>query len=516
MHLFTSVKLMIVVLFVLNGCGGGGGSSTGGSTDGTSSSVDISGVVSYDKVHPNSNYIGLDYGHITQEPARAIQIDAVGTSNQIIATGTTDNTGRYTLSVPTNTQLKIRVSAKMFKSGSPSWDVVVEDSNNRNALYVLEGSTVSSGTANSQRNLNAPSGWGGSRYTGTRAAAPFAMLDTIYTSMQKVLEVDGAVVFPPLVVNWYAGNVDGTYYTDGNLFIFGDEDLDTDEYDDHVISHEWGHYYEDKLSRSDSIGGSHGGDDTLDIRVAFSEGWGNAFSAIALENPVYYDTFGDAQANGFNFNVESGTSETKGWYNEFSVQRILYDAYDDVEDGVDIVSFGFAPIHKVFTGAYKTAAAFTSLFTFITALKNENTAQTEEIDALTSAENIAPITDIYGTGRTNQAANYPYSTLTLGTTLQVQTKNTFGTYNTLNNRKYVRFTVSTPKTYTITVTQTNGSNADPDFALFDVSPFNLLRVSESIVLGSEQSSVSLGAGEYLLDVSDFNDISTANFNVTIN
>jgi len=305
MRLFTSVKLMIVVLFVLNGCGGGGGSSTGDSTDGTSSSVDISGVVSYDKVHPNSNYIGLDYGHITQEPARAIQIDAVGTSNQIIATGTTDNAGRYTLSVPTNTQLKIRASAKMFKSGSPSWDVAVEDSSNRSALYVMEGSIASSGTASSQRNLNAPSGWGGSRYTGTRTAAPFAMLDSIYTSMQKVLEVDGAVIFPSLVVNWYAGNVDGTYYTDGNLFIFGDEDLDTDEYDDHVISHEWGHYYEDRLSRYNSIGGLHSGEEALDIRVAFSEGWANAFSAIALGNPVYYDTVGDAQANGFNFNVES-------------------------------------------------------------------------------------------------------------------------------------------------------------------------------------------------------------------
>jgi hypothetical protein len=52
--------------------------------------------------------------------------------------------------------------------------------------------------------------------------------------------------------------VDYTYYTDGGLFIYGDEDLDTDEYDDHVL-HEWGHHYEDKFSRSDSIGGEHGG-----------------------------------------------------------------------------------------------------------------------------------------------------------------------------------------------------------------------------------------------------------------
>jgi len=133
-----------------------------------------------------------------------------------------------------------------------------------------------------------------------------------------------------------------------------------------------------------------------------------------------------------------------------------------------------------------------------------------------SAENIATITDIYGTGRTNQVANYPYSTLTLGTTLQVQTNTTFGTINTLGNRKYVRFTVITPKTYTITVAQTNGSSADPDFDIYDTAPFRLIGSSQGEIAGREQTSVSLGAGEYLLDVSDFNNISTANFNVTIN
>jgi hypothetical protein len=342
------------------------------------------------------------------------------------------------------------------------------------------------------------------------------MLDTIYASMQKVLEADVGAVFPPLLVNWYAGNVDGTYYTEGGLFIFGDENLDTDEYDDHVIAHEWGHYYEEKFSRSDTIGGDHGEEDILDIRVAFSEGWGNAFSAMALEHPVYFDTFDAMQANGFNFNIESGTTTTKGWYNESSIQRILYDVYDDVEDGVDSLSFGFAPIHQVLTGAQKTTPAFTSLFTFITALKAQNSADSGAIDALVSVENIATITDIYGTGRVNKAEDYPYSNLTLGTPVSLQTSTLYGIYNTLDNRKYVRFTIATAGTYTITVTQTNGSNADPDFALFDVLPFNPLRVSESIVLGSEQSSVSLSAGEYLLDVSDYKNISSATFNVTVN
>ncbi|HQR74317.1 MAG TPA: hypothetical protein PLH07_00215 [Sulfurovum sp.] len=507
------LRLSVLVLIALNGCGGG--SSTSTSVADSTALVTVSGIITYDKVHPNSDYVGLDYTHITQEAAKAIQVDAVDTNNQIIATTTTDSAGRYALSVPVNTQLKIRASAKMLKAGTPNWNVAVIDQSNANALYVMEGAFASSGTADSQRTLNAPSGWGGSSYTGTRTAAPFAMLDTIYASMQKVLEADAGAVFPPLLVNWYAGSVEGTYYSDGGLYIFGDEDFDTDEYDDHVIAHEWGHYYEDKFSRTDSIGGAHSEEDTLDIRVAFSEGWGNAFSAMALEHPVYFDTFDAKQANGFNFNVESGTSTTRGWYNESSIQRILYDVYDDVEDGVDSLSFGFAPIHQVLTGAQKTTPAFTSLFTFITALKAENSVSGEAIDALVFDENITTITNIYGTERVKN----PYSNLTLGTPLSLQTSTTYGIYNTLDNRKYVRFTIATAGTYTITVTQTNGSdgsNADPDFDIYATASFQRIGFSWSEVVGSEQSSVSLSAGEYLLDVSDFNDVENATFNVTVN
>ena len=59
---------------------------------------------------------------------------------------------------------------------------------------------------------------------------------------------------------------------------------DSDEYDRHIIIHEWGHYFEDKLSRADSIGGPHGLSDRLDFRVAFGEGWGNAISAIITDD----------------------------------------------------------------------------------------------------------------------------------------------------------------------------------------------------------------------------------------
>ena len=76
------------------------------------------------------------------------------------------------------------------------------------------------------------------------------------------------------------------------IYILGDFAAgDTDEFDQSVIAHEFGHYFEDRFGRSDSIGGDHGGSATLvDLRVAFGEGWGNAFSGMVLGDPIYRDS----------------------------------------------------------------------------------------------------------------------------------------------------------------------------------------------------------------------------------
>jgi len=95
---------------------------------------------------------------------------------------------------------------------------------------------------------------------------------------------------------------------DGNLYILGDADSDTDEYDDHVIIHEWGHYFEQSFSRADSIGGPHGSGDRLDIRVAFGEGWGNAFSAIATDNPIYL--------------ILKGFKANSNWFFQMEIRRV--------------------------------------------------------------------------------------------------------------------------------------------------------------------------------------------------
>ena len=78
-----------------------------------------------------------------------------------------------------------------------------------------------------------------------------------------------------------------------HIALMSDLAADTDEFDQHVIAHEFGHYIEYNFSRADNIGGSHGLGDKLDPRVAFGEGFGYAFAAIVLNDPVARDSAND-------------------------------------------------------------------------------------------------------------------------------------------------------------------------------------------------------------------------------
>jgi hypothetical protein len=217
---------------------------------------------------------------------------------------------------------------------------------------------------------------------------------------------------------------------------------DAEEFDTHVIAHEWGHFFEDNFSRSDSIGGAHGLGDLLDMRVAFGEGFATALAGIMLQNPQYCDTlWSRGILSGFEIDIENEFSGTAGWFNELSVMRIIYDLWDSSNDGADDSSIGFAPIWNVMTGPQAGTEAFTSIFTFATYLKQEGTGQNAFIDALLNEQNIdAANLDIFGSMETNDGPGsgsdvFPlYTTLTLGTTERVCVNSNFDTSSRNGNR----------------------------------------------------------------------------------
>jgi len=476
--------------------------------------ISISGTIKYERasVIHSSSASRLDFSNLTTDTAKQINVKLIDEKGGIVDSVFTNDQGQYKFAnLPKKTNYKIRVYAKMLKTSA--WDVKVIDNTHGGSLYAIEGSMASTGSSNTIRNLTASAT--------NKGAPPFAILNSVYEAIEKVRSADASVVFPPLRLNWSVNNIEtGTYY-DGtdNIFISGDQRGDSDEYDKHIIIHEWGHFFENKLSRADNIGGQHGSNEYLDIRVAFGEGFGNAFSAIVTDDPIYYDTMGNS---GWHMDIEAERPSHPGWFSESSIQRILYDLYDGDIDGSDTLALGFKPMYDVLVGQQKKTQAFTSIFSFIHALKNENSVSSTEIDAIVSSESIAPINDIYGENRTLTVSGQTlplYRTVDIGGSINICTSNTYGTQrfprnNKLNHHKYVRFSITSENEYHILVKQSNGRSADPDFILFKTLPFENILSSEDE--GTERQTVRLKKGDYLLDISDASNVSLGCFDVSVN
>ncbi len=469
--------------------------------------VTISGRVNYEFVPPNPGCSGLNFAGTVARPIRAatVQIidDAAGT---VIASTTSNDVGDYSIAnIPALTMVRLRVRAELKRSGSPSWDVEIRDNYDdsgsppplqQRPLYVVDSAAFNAGGADQTRNLTAPTGWGVTSYTGNRAAAPFSILDAIYSGMQLVLTVSPGATFDPLDAYWsvnntsdngdinlgelgssfYSSDPEGDSVRNPSLFLLGDASNDTEEFDQNVVAHEWGHYFEDSFSRSDSIGGAHALGDSLDARVAFGEGWATALAAMALAEPQYCDTGAAGSGNGFGINAESSNFGPQGWFNEVSVVTLLWDLYDDNDEGNDAGSLGFAPIFATMTGPQASTAAFTSVFSFAAELRSmlDSTDQAF-LDAQLTRENITPtVIDIWGDTETNDIGGgrdvLPLYTdhVADGSVLNVCTNSDYDrpdrTGNKLAEHRFLRLTVPATDTYDVLVETTTPTppTADPD------------------------------------------------------
>jgi hypothetical protein len=431
--------------------------------------IHITGNLTYDFVSATTGK--LNFEGTTQKPMRNVFVELLNAGDDSVVSSTsTDDLGAYDFSITSAGNIKLRIYAEMK---TPS--VIIQDNTNGNAEYALVTPAYNI-TASTVKDIRALSGWSGTNaagtYSGTRVAAPFAMLDSVYTITSKIKSVRPAIVFPQLKVNWSINNVgvDGdptlgqiitSHYDSGTnqLYILGKADVDTDEYDNHVIVHEWGHFLEKNISRSDSMGGSHSFGDEKDMSVAFGEGWGNAISAMAFDPDVYYsDTSGSRQQSGFRISLESSTDTNKGWFSEVSVQEILYDLYDSTNEAGDNLSLGMGPILDILIGYQKTTPAATSIFSFIYGLKLANPGLVSDINTLVATKNIATITNPYGTAEVNDGGwdkNLPvYNSITLGGAAVAISlygnfgalNNFYGVYNAVFNNKYLRFTATTTTT----------------------------------------------------------------------
>jgi len=449
------------------------------------SNVNVTGAVTFARVpFAATGNRGLDYANPVQRPARGVTVRAKDAGTQaVLATGSTDETGNYTLSVASNTTIAIEVVARLQRTGTPSWDVRAQDgiSGNSPYTYALAGSFNSS--AGGSHNVAIPTGISAAGVApGARPSGPFAALDTIYQGMQTILGVAPNTIFPALIVDW-GSQADGTFFTAGggqHIALLSDLTKDTDEFDQHVVAHEFGHYIEHNFSRADNIGGAHGLGDMLDIRVAFGEGFGYAFAAMVLNDPIARDSYfdGTLQRSG-SFNVETnpptGSDDQACWCSESSVWSLLWDLYDANADANDTLALGFGPLWSVLIGAQKDTPAFTSVFSFVSALKAARPADAAAIDTLVAAQQITTAgIDAFATTESHFVPGVsPLASLPLYTNISVgagpvtiATTDDAGHHNKLGTHRYFRFTPTSPGTVNISVSSSNPSNPDPDFRVF--------------------------------------------------
>jgi hypothetical protein len=357
----------------------------------TLSAVTVAGKLEFVLFNAFSSCNGLNLNNPVDQAMRGVTVQLLA-GNSVLDATFTDNNGDYSFSnVDANQDVRIRVRAELLNGGATSWNVEVRDNTastnlplTERPLYVLDFPEFNTGTKNIfDADFLAASGWDGSSFSGTRAAGPFVLLDAVMDAMLLVASVDATANFSPLDIYWSvnnvltspsdidAGELPSTFYSNSGLFILGDADTDADEYDVNITVHEWGHYFEDKLSRSDSFGGRHAIGESLDPRVAFSEGFAYGLAAIALENPIGCDTRSQNGANnggGTNWESSSGGG-LAGWFNEYSVGSMIYDLWDTNVDGSDNSSIGFAPIYQTMVGPQRNTPAFTSMFSFASGLR---------------------------------------------------------------------------------------------------------------------------------------------------
>ncbi|MFY0568145.1 hypothetical protein ACN28E_30525 [Archangium lansingense] len=428
-HLFGRALTLGALLALATGCPGGGDDDDdgGGGTPKT-----LTGQVTYDFVPATYSSLTdsgtLAFNQATKRPVRNAVVQ-VRQGSRILATTNTTEQGNYQLTyTPAATgELSLDVLAK---TSSPQ--IQVEDNTDSNSIWAMGSSITSTSTT---LNVHASHGWTGNAYEAShRVAAPFAILDSMYTAARAFMAVR-TVTFPALKVNWSpdnvpqggdkaAGFISTSHFSpsENEIYILGKEGADTDEFDSHVIVHEWGHYFENNLSRSDSPGGPHGRGDILDPRIAFGEGYGNGIAAILLPESLYVDThWGPDGLTSFGFDAETEPLDTDdpepGVFSETSVHRLLYDLYDSgTNESYDQVALGLGPIYDALVGLQKTTPSMTTIASFITALKEMKVVSNASVDTLLARYSMGPITSVWGEGDSKMSGIYvgvstlPYST----------------------------------------------------------------------------------------------------------
>ncbi len=384
--------------------------------------ANVVGTVTADAPSINTSTGAHNYAQLRSFPVRGVAMELLDAANNnaVLMQTDSDGEGKYRfIGVDAGKSVVVRAKAQLKSSRAagvttgPLWDVAVRDNTSAGApkaMYTLDAAPITTVAGDTTVNLNASVGFdaqGNASADGARQSAAFSILEVIYSGTSKILETDPNLSMPALNVYWSPANVGtggdrergqiGTsHFASGGampgLFILGKADADTDEFDQGVLGHEFGHYLQSALSYSDNPGGSHATGEFKDASLAYGEGYGTALGGLLIGSPFYIDSSGPRQAAGSitNLTIASPEGKRKGFYSEESVGYVMYNMG---------VRHGFAPFWKA-VSAMRTGHESATLFSFLARFIEANPSAS--IADLLTAENIRS-TDLQG----NLAAGTP-------------------------------------------------------------------------------------------------------------
>jgi len=305
---------------------------------------EVKGRAFYEKVAADGD--GLDLALPMMVPISGARVDVVNRqTGALVSIAETDARGWFRAAVPAGLDLFVRVLSRSRSSA-----VVVADNTNASVVFFVgedldvERPPVLIATDS------------------TRISGAFNILDVIRRGNDFLTAMDPTLIVPEVTLFWSPnntneigdvtdGNVGGTFFNvaDNTAFVLGDRSVDSDEFDDAVILHEYAHLLAARFSGDNSPGGPHLIGDVLDPRVAWSEGWANFFSAVVRNQSLYRDSFGEGGTGVLEFDLEDNApdGDRPGYWSEFSVHSILWDLHDNDDPG-DAVSVPFRTLWGAF------------------------------------------------------------------------------------------------------------------------------------------------------------------------
>lgn len=297
----------------------------------------ISGTLKYtDRLYGNSS----DYTGTAPTPIRRALVeirDRQSSGYRTLGTTRTDETGSFFYDISSNKDTDGTGLDVYLHVSTDSAEAKVTD---------LAGNTY---FYESATQTNWP---GGALALGTITVAqadsgPWNIFDTLvrgydFARAQGV----AASQIPQVQAQWAVGNLDGTYYDPNirTIMLLGGSS-DSDDFDDPVIMHEYGHFMEDTLGYSKNPGGSHSWTSRVSPALAWSEGWATFFSSAVRNSQYYFDWMaGGAMV----IDLEQPTDNPLSDWVEGAVAGSLWDIFDSHNDGADLLSDGMTHIWYVF------------------------------------------------------------------------------------------------------------------------------------------------------------------------